>query len=557
MLEPRLYQSLAVESVFPLKDYSKKLVVIPTGGGKSLISAILAQLISLENRMLIITHVQELVSQTEKELKELDPSLDVGVYCAALDRRDTDKMITIASVQSIYKRLDWWFDVSCIIVDEAHRITPVEGKTYRAVLDSFPDVPLVGLTATPFRDGTGYLHEGEYKLFDEISFEVTYDELVNDGYLVPFAERGSDLAYETDTLHMRGGEFIASELDVLARDTKKTQEICQQFVQRSQGRKYPLIFAINVRHAQIIREIMEFEHGKLCSIMYSGMEKDGLDRKIERESFEQGITDYLLNVAMLTTGYNFRPIDCIGLFCPIGSPVKYIQCVGRGTRTAPGKPDCLLLDYGGNVSRHGHFASPEIKPRDKTKGPVKPCPNVECGEINSIAARYCKVCRTKFQEMFKNCPECEHEVDYSTQVCPKCGYGWPINEEKLDPTGTQILPNRATWLQVEDVSYRTYKKEGSSHTCFVAMYKTVEGGTIQEYVFPEVYSNQPKFAAWWQFHGGRNPVPKKAGACYGRRNELKTPRRIKVIRNKKIYVFLGKDFGNEHTQETRQSAAIA
>lgn len=563
MLQLRPYQHLAVDSVYPLDAKSRKLVVIPTGGGKSLISAKLSDNeTALGGRVLVLTHVQELVSQTAKELARLDPDLDVGIFCAALKRKETDNAVTVASVQSVYKCLEYWFDVDLIIIDEAHRITPVGGKLYRAVLRQFPHVPIIGLTATPFRDGTGYLHEGEYKLFDEISFEISYDELINLGYLVPFAQKGSDLAYDPANVRKNRGEYNQKDLDKLV-DVPKTRRIIEQFVKRSQGRHYPLVFAINVRHAKIIRQIFAEDHNLHCAIVYGDMSRDELERSTEISDFENGLADVLVNVGILTTGYDFRPIDCIGLFCPIASPVKYIQCCGRGTRISPetSKRDCLLLDYGGNVTRHGNFWEPEIKTKGKDKGPVKYCG--DCGEKTSISTRRCACCNTKFPEMFKRCPDCDEEFDISAQTCDVCGYEWPIKEDKLDESGTQILPNRLTWLTVEGANYRPHRKGGSTHTCFVSEYKTVEGGMVPEYVFPEFRAARRNFELWWRFHtpDSRRPAPKTAGEAYGRRAELAIPRKICVIRSGKFFVIKQKDFNrgreNQDSSEAGKQSAAA
>ncbi len=211
-IQLRPYQEDAVAAVYPLDAGQRKLICIPTGGGKSLIAARLASDAALFGRVLIITHVRELVEQNEEDLRKLSPELDIGVYCSGLERYDTTKTITIAAIQSIYKRLLDWIDVDLIIVDEAHRISPQGGKMYRAVLDAFKHIPIVGLTATPFRMGTGYLHKGEHAIFHELSYEVPYDQLVAEGWLAPFAEKGSELAYDTSKVHIKAGEFAQGEI---------------------------------------------------------------------------------------------------------------------------------------------------------------------------------------------------------------------------------------------------------------------------------------------------------------------------------------------------------
>jgi DNA repair protein RadD len=538
---PYDYQVAAVASVHPLAPGSRKLLVLPTGAGKSVIAALLAVEGALIGRVLIITHVQELVEQNEADMRRLAPDADVGVYCASLGRKEI-ATITVCAVQSIYKKLDLFEDVELILVDEAHRISPsIGGKMYRAVLDHFKEVPIVGLTATPYRMGSGYLHQGDNKIFDEISYEVSYDYLVAEGYLAPFAERGSALAYDTSKLHIERGEFKSDELGELV-DYPKTKAIVEQALERSTDRKFKLCFCINLRHCDIVRGILDAK-GLTSVILHGGMSGD--ERREARELFELGLIDVAINCNIWAIGYNFRRLDCIWLIRPIASPGFFIQVAGRLTRTADGKFDGLLLDYGGNVSRHGHFGRPEVRPPSKGGGATKACKAPECGETNSQAARYCAVCKAQFTEMFKDCPKCDTQVDRMTQVCTKCGYGWPINEQKLDEEGSTILPNRALWLDVVDWNFRIHKKDGSPFKSLAIAYKTVDAGTIQEYIFPEHPHVQHRFVEWWSRHA-ITPItqkaPKTAPDAYNHRKTLKRPERIKVIRSGKFYQFLGRSF---------------
>jgi len=564
MKTPRWYQTEAVQTVQPPKG--RKLIVVPTGGGKSLIAAMLCAGEAAFGRVLVITHVKELVEQNERELRGNAPELDIGVCCAGLKRYEYDATVVIASIQSIYKKLDDFKDITLIIIDECHRITPVGGKMYRAVLEHFDALhlietgeskfPVVGLTATPFRTGTGYLHYGNHALFDHVlkpdangklvprpHYEIEYQKLVDEGHLVPFAKLGSELAYSDDGLHMRAGEFMQEELDELAKDNAKTKKIVAQIVERAADRWAWMVFAINVRHAHVIKRFFA-EQGIEAGIVYAGMEADGLDRDLEIASFKMGFYRVLINVGVLTTGFDYPELDCVILCRPIGSPVLFIQCAGRGTRTAPGKVNCLLLDYGGNISRFGEFGSPEIREKGNSKD-RKICPT--CGESNSISARRCSACDHKFENMFKNCPECGTNVDRTTQHCKECGYYWPINEDGLDEDGKTIIENKAIWIDLRNTTFRVHKPRSTHELddkpeCFVAMHKTIDGATVQEYVFPESYAARPAFEKWWRTHSGKAPFPKTARDAKERKRELVLPDKIHVIRKGKFFNFLGRRF---------------
>jgi len=286
------------------------------------------------------------------------------------------------------------------------------------------------------------------------------------------------------------------------------------------------------------------ERGITASVIYDKMQEEGLSRDEEIDAFRLGLSRAPVNVNILTTGFDYPSLDCVILCRPIASPVLFIQCVGRGTRSANGKHDFLLLDYGGSCSRFGDFASPIIREKIGS-GPTKNCSS--CGEMNSQAARHCAACFAKFPDMFKACPKCQGENDMSAQRCKHCGAYWPVKDDKLDETASTILSNQAIWLNVQAINYRVHRPRITEtrtdpRECFVAMYKTVDGGTLQEYVFPESYSTRTRFEKWWLNHNGTTPVPHNAHAAFARRRELNAPSQIKVIRAGKYFNFLGRRF---------------
>ena len=524
---------------------------MPTGSGKSYVAGSTACSQTVFGRVLILAHVKELVAQNADAIRRHDPLADIGIYCAGLsadalpnDLADclgrTDAEITSASIQSIYRQLHLWEDVGLIMIDEAHRITPVGGKLYRAVLDQFPGVPLVALTATPFRMGTGFLHKGEHALFDRIAYEITHEELVAQGYLAPFNCKGSEHAYETDGLRKVAGEFNPQDLNELTLDFSKTRRILAQVCERARDRDSWLIFAINTNHARFIRNWLN-EHGIETGIVYDGMAGEGLDRDEEIAKFKMGFYRALVNVNILTTGFDYPELDCVVLLRPLASAVLYIQCLGRGTRLSPGKEDCLILDYGGNISRHGDFSKPGVSTPSPSKR-RKDCP--ECGERNSTQARYCAACHFRFENMFKQCPKCKALIDRSAQQC-SCGHMYPVNEAKLDVDGKTIISNQAVWVQVDDwkaTKRSPFIKKGEPHRpdYVYIKYKGVDGVVFEEYVFPESTGARTKFEVFWVKHGGNRPCPGHCADTIARWGELTLPESVKVVRSGKYYNILAR-----------------
>lgn len=554
---PRYYQTEALDSVEPLSPGCRKLVVIPTGGGKSYIAGRLATDSTLIlGRVLILAHVKELIVQNALAVLQADPRADIGIVCAGIDPMTlpahlreflgrTDAEITIASIQSVYRKLHLWSDVGLILVDEAHRITPIGGKLYRAVMDEFPITPIVGLTATPFRMGTGYLHKGDHALFEEISYEITMEELIELGFLVPFAKKGSELAYSDEGLKKVGDDFSQKDLARLTEDGAKTRNIVKQFIQRAGERNHWLIFAMNVKHARMIKDLLD-EEGVSAGIIHDKMHGDGLNRDDEIDLFKLGIYRALINVNVLTTGFDFPALDCIGLIRPLASVVLYIQCLGRGTRLSPAtnKIDCLILDYGGNAGRFGDYSNPDVKAAKAGKR-TKQCD--ACGEFNTQAARACVACNVKFPDMFKPCPKCNRELDRSSQKCDGCGYAYPLNESRLDEDGKTIINNTAIWVDLDRWKIKSHSPycppgQDPKPNCVKIEYKGIDGVSFPDYIFPESFGARPKFERFWTDHQGKLPVPATSEKAKERGSELRMPRRVKVIKSGSYYNILAREF---------------
>ncbi len=577
---PRPYQTEAVQSVVPFSG--KKLIVIPTGGGKSYVAGKIAcNALHLTGRTLVLAHVKELVVQNAKAILKADPNADIGIVCSGIKKQSlpdelkpslgkTNAAITIASIASVFRKLDYWDDVGLILIDEAHRISPSGGKQYRAVYDRFPDVPVVGLTATPFRLGSGYLHEGKDRLFDSIAYEISYSALVEAGFLAPFATKGSNLAYETGGLKKAAGDFSQASLNELVKEETKTLRIVEQMVQRAADRKHWMIFAMNVEHAKLIKGYLE-DRNITAGIVYNESHKDGFDRDSEIELFQMGVYRALISVNALTTGFDSPQVDCIALLRPTCSPVVFVQSIGRGTRISPdtGKKDCLVLDYGGNVSRHGDFSKPEVIIAGTSKR-QKECNS--CGERNSMGARQCGACGSKFLDMHKKCRKCSIYVDKSATRCIKgfemhdgkhvdvegCQYVWPLNDEKLDEEGNILIGNTAIWVDIDTwtAKRRTPRRmagETQRPDNVKVTYKGIGGVSFDEYVLPEHKNMREKFAMFWVTshqetaltQGAsrrRVQIPHTAEETAKRWNELRVPRSVKVKKDGNFYKVLSRKY---------------
>ncbi|MBN2448157.1 MAG: DEAD/DEAH box helicase, partial [Phycisphaerae bacterium] len=305
----RDYQREAVEAVYAhLRSRDDNpCVVLPTAAGKSWI---IAQICSdaverWQGRVLVLAHVKELLEQTAEKLRIMAPALPIGIYSAGLKRRDLGYAVTIASIQSVYTKACDLGPIDLVLVDEAHRISPDGESAYRTLLTDLktvnPNMRVIGLTATPFRMKSGMICSPE-SILNEICYEIGIRELIVQGYLCPLRSKAGVARADYDQLHIRGGEFIAGEVEQLMDDDVLVRAACREVVNCTQDRNSVLLFASGVRHARHIVRVFEQDHGLECGFICG--ETLPLERDALIDRFRRGALKYLVNVNVLTTGFD-------------------------------------------------------------------------------------------------------------------------------------------------------------------------------------------------------------------------------------------------------------
>lgn len=460
----RPYQSAAIDALY---DYwaqgrgENPLIVAPTGAGKTaLIAQIVMDAMSFPGtRVLILTHVKELLEQGAQGLLRMYPSADFGFYSASIGQKRLDKPIIFAGIQSIWEKA---YDIipapDLVLIDEAHMLPKNTETRYGKFIADLkvcnPAVKIVGLTATPYRLDSGYLHKGEGAIFDGIAYDIPVGMLMDEGYLSPVVSKGGAREIDLSKVGMRGGEFIEHDLAVAASDPELVRATVAEIVRFGEGRQSWLVFSSGLEHADLLAA--EFAvHGVECETVRGDDGMRDRDAKIAR--FKAGRVRCIINCGVLTTGFDAPSIDLVAIVRATASTGLYVQIVGRGTRpvyakgydleTTEGrkaaiadgpKPNCLILDYGGNVARHGFIdaVSPTIKGAGKGTGeaPVKQCPS----------------CQTKVHASARTCHECGHEFPP-----PSLGHGTSAYDGAL--LSTQVEPE---WLNVDLVLYHPHKKPG-------------------------------------------------------------------------------------------------
>lgn len=365
-IELRPYQLEAIDSVRKaLSDGKKRILVsLPTGAGKSIVAAYIAKDLSAGGNVLIVTHSKELVEQNAKAMSQLT-SRECGVFCSGLNSK-TIKEITFASIQTLAgkKNLVHAKAFDYLIVDEAHRINlSLKNSLYSRLFKvSFKGV--VGLTATPYRKVLNCTLVGKNGTFEEIVYDVDIETLTREGYLSPLVWE-YPYKIDTDRIKVLKGEFDqkALEKEVVTEDVANLHsKLLKEYLE---GYRRIIIFCINIEHGELMRKALLNEGWGDCDCV-SSLDPDNVrDSKID--DFKNGNKRAIINIGILTTGFDCPEVDCIVLLRPTASKVLFTQMIGRGTRQAENKKGCLILDFGGNVTRFGKNPSRTSKPCDLVK----------------------------------------------------------------------------------------------------------------------------------------------------------------------------------------------
>lgn len=422
-LQLRDYQKKSVSAVY---DYwrtnsgNHPLLVLPTGAGKSAILSKIASDVAAKLRIrerhthnrrqvLIVTHRAELLRQTARTLapllEDLHPQPTISSYGAALNSKNTNGDIVLAMVQSLARNPNIGIQAGLMIVDEAHLVAPNENTQYREIITTLqqnvPDVRILGLTATPYRTGQGWLWDGEDALFDGVAYEVPIKRLVEKGYLVepvPYGGSGGEGLSEVSRSGTNG-DYAIGQQDVVLEDA--APQIARQIVERGKDRRKWLVFCpgiggVNHMYNQLV------ELGIECEQVIGTTQERNREDIYRRFRDPDSALRCIVGCDVLTTGFDAPITDLIALVRATTSPGLYVQVVGRGMRTFTNKSNCLILDYGKNVERHGPIDDviPVGGKTGKGKKRAKQCKN--CHYMNNMAALRCEYCDHEFERRERN-----------------------------------------------------------------------------------------------------------------------------------------------------------
>lgn len=404
-IQNRWYQTEALNALFGY-FYEKSghpLIALPTGSGKGVVIAqFCAQILQHYpySRIIVATHVKELVAQNYKQMLRVWPDAPAGICAAGLKRKEYNYPITFGLVKTLVNIIDVFGHVDLLLVDEAHLIGDSADAAYLRMIARLvqrnPKLKVIGFSATCFRTGMGKLTNGP--IFTDIAYDICdipgFARLFSEGFLVPPIAKKTEVQYDTSNVSMTAGDFAQKELNEITANEKVTWALLQESLKLGANRSHRLAFATGVEHSILMADMLR-SLGLKAKAVHSKMPEGQRDEIIAQ--WLAGEIDTLTNNGIATTGIDCPMLDHIIMARPTRSVGLWVQMLGRGTRPFETigwqKTDCLVTDHGGNARRLGTIDDPFI-PKQKVKGggdaPVKICP--VCDTYNYASARQCVAC---------------------------------------------------------------------------------------------------------------------------------------------------------------------
>ena len=506
------------------------------GAGKSvMIAELCRQALSdwPETRIVMVVASRELCAQNLLKLYAVWPDAPAGVLSASLGGRDTQSQILFATIGSIAKLAHEVGHVDLLLVDECHNIATSETGMYRTLITDLrkygsTHLRVIGWTGTPFRGNGVWLQQGDAPLFTAVAATVGMPELLKQGHLSPLVTAVTQTRIDTTGVGISNGDYKIGELE--ARAEEVTDAAIDELVRLGADRKQWLVFCVTIEHAE----------GVLAALYLKGIDADMVTGKTASgrrndliNRFKAGHLRCLVNVACLTTGFDAPETDLIALLRPTKSPVLYVQIAGRGMRTAPGKTDCLWLDFTDTTASLGAV--------DTIRGRNKRVPKEGDGKDKKAPV--------------KLCDGCGNEVPAGVLVCPDCGYEFPPPAPSVNRTASTatILASMAAPepIRISNVTYRRHSKEGSPDSLRVDYWDGYKVAA-QEWICIEHngYARQ-KAQLWWE-RRTCYPFPRTVTDALEITSGLRRPSSITIVKNGKFQEIRGYDFAR--VEETEAGA---
>ena len=551
----RDYQDYAVDKALEaMQKYDcASIIAAPTGVGKSLIIAGIIRRVfetytEYPHRIMVLTHVKELIEQNHEKLMAYWPHAVAGIYSAGLGQKEMYCPVTFAGIASIYRQAEAVGKIDIVLIDECHLIAGKGDGMYLSFLRALkilnPQLRIIGLTATPYRVGLGLLTDGE--LFKDTCCDMTgleaFNWFIDQGYLCPLVPKKTNTTFEEGEIRTTAGDFNLQDMDRVVNRKDKNTLAVEEIIERGQDRSSWLVFGVSIDHVEKLAALFQ-ERGIETTYIHSKMKDEERDARIA--GFKLGKYRCLINNGILTTGFDMASLDLIAVLRLTKSPGLWVQILGRGTRPlyedgfdlktqegrlasieASGKHDCLVLDFGSNTPRLGPINDVRMPNKKGKKGggaPVRLCEGHECGTYFHISLVFC--------------PTCGHEHERAAQDSK---INANSSEEELVRKVKQPKleePPQVVEFKVSHVTYAEHKGKHNKPDSMVASYHCGLRTFTEYFCFNHTNFARTKARAMWRdrvsYTGyAEKDVPVSVAEALSRTHEMRIPTAIKVVVNR-------------------------
>lgn len=367
----RPYQAKLKDDIYAQWQQGDRSVLAqaPTGSGKThLFSDIATDITSQGGRVLVLAHREELITQAHGKLTAATGA-EAGIIKSGYNPR-YDLPIQVASVQSLVNRLDKTGPFDLVVCDEAHRSV---ANTYRRILAQYPSALQLGVTATPIRsDGSGF-----DDIYDSLVCGPTTGELIQLGHLSPYRLIADAKQMTTAGVRTQAGDFNTKQLAAANDAIQLSGNVVQSYFDHCYGKK-TIVFAINCEHSRAIAHAYD-------SAGIAAAHLDGNSTPEERAEtlrrFAAGELWVLSNVGLFVEGFDLPSLEAVQIARPTKSLGLWLQMLGRGLRTAPGKAEATLIDHTDNWKRLGTPTRPRLWTLDGVQVEPRQVTRNEKGEV--------------------------------------------------------------------------------------------------------------------------------------------------------------------------------